>query len=353
MRLTRGLVFGLLAGLLAVLPAAAQDDQTVTVPSVLGLNVPQAAAALNAAGLRFGGEIQVDAAAGGDNAAPNLVSAQSVTAGEVVPFGAAVEVTVPRAANAVLVYDDNDITLINETGGVLGLGSLTFNAIGSSSPISYTGTRWPSGALDTDDCAQLWSVGRNGPKDVDGCPGSMFWLTTNNTGEHFWTGAGGATQFEVLQEGVQRAVCPVSATGRCTFFLSGGTSDETTAYIYLAYTRDKFIVFNQSPDRWMPIASLNIVDANGGINPIGNPVSYGNPDIIGSIERLAPGQCLYVRNNAEGPPPQACNVIYELAVNVDFVLWYSDFIVSSVTDGRQRTCPAAQEGRLTLCIVPR
>lgn len=343
------IVIAILTMLLFVQAVLAQE--TVTVPDITGMSAPAAAALLNDAGLRLGTETAVGWTAE-SGLEPNTISQQSLAPGQSAARGSAVDVTVLRAPNVAMIYDDNDITLANLNAGTLSLGNITFNAVDGSQATAFTAGRVPASQIDTGECAQVWSVGRVEPKRLPECTGSIFWLTTNNRTEHFWTGANSTTQFAVYQDGIQRAVCTVANPGSCTFYLSGGGSSEVTEYVYFAYTRDKFILYNQSPDQFMPLPGLQIFDARGSGYPITTPGAYGDA-VIADVTRLAPGQCIHILNNAEGGPPQPCNVVAEASVNLDYIFWYEAFTMTSLTDGEQRTCPGATEGRLTLCILPR
>ena len=178
---------GLLGGLLLT---QAQGTEGV-VPDLTGMNVPAAAAALNRLGLALGTETGV-AWSEGAAGAPNTIIGQAVPAGQPVTPGAAVDITVARELNALLIYDDNDLTLVNRAGVDLDLTGLTFNSVDGSSPASFAASRW-AGSLRSGQCVQMWSVGRNGPKGLDECAAIQNWLWTGVAGEHFWTGTNGAT----------------------------------------------------------------------------------------------------------------------------------------------------------------
>lgn len=345
------LVMIICALVLMTAPTAAQDT-TVTVPDVTGLSVPQAAAALNRAGIRLGAQFETEMTEG---TAPNTVVVQSVAAGATVARGSSVDVTVARGDNAILIYDDNDITLVNQSGGTISLAGITFNALDANRPVAFNATRWPAGALDAGECAQLWSIGRRDPKRIPECGGSIFWLTTNDTNQHFWTGAGGATRFNLVQDGLERAQCNVSMTGSCPLYLSSSAAPEATDFVYLAYTADRLIIYNLTQDLWMPLQGLSITDSSGRGNPLTSPAAFGNPDIIGNMEQLAPGQCLFYRTgNASENLPQPCDVIFEMYTNVVEYLFNAEaFTVVSPFSGQRYNCPAATPDWLTVCIVPR
>lgn len=331
----------------------AQDENTTTVPDLTGLNIPQAAALLNSSGLNLGAT-QVQEWTADSGAPQDAIGGQSIPTGELVARGTTVDVIVFGSPNTQLLYDDNDITLINNTGGTIDLSRLNFRSVGGNSETSFNANRW-QGSLETGDCGQLWSVGRNGAKDVEGC-GSIFWLTTNNTAEHFWTGSNGATSFSVQYDGVERVVCTVSVSGFCEFFLPSPATSPVTSYVYFAYTTDQFMIMNPSAGSWMPLPALSVIEANprGFTFIISGDAVYAPPE-VGSIDRLAPQQCWHWTNNlpADTPPLQDCQVITSVHYEVDLLFWFDGFSAVSVVDGQPHACPAPVAGNTTLCIVPR
>src|SRR5215216_3034771 len=162
---------------------AQMQAQTPAVPNLIGLNIPQAAAALNQVGLALGNQTSEPwtEAAG---VPQNTISVQSVPAGQPATAGAPVDVTVLRSPNVSLSYDDNDFTLINNTGGSIDFNGLVFGSA-DGTPAAFSATRW-AGSLDSAGCAQVWSVIRSVPKDLAGCARINHWLTTNNSAEYFW-----------------------------------------------------------------------------------------------------------------------------------------------------------------------
>ena len=116
------------------------QEQTVTVPDVTGLNVPQAAALLNKNGLRLGLENNQGWTA--DSGLPeNTINGQSIPTGQTTPFGTTIDVNVLRSPNALVIYDDNDLTLVNHSGGDLNLTGITFVAANGNGA-QLAGSRW-------------------------------------------------------------------------------------------------------------------------------------------------------------------------------------------------------------------
>jgi hypothetical protein len=341
-----------------LLPSVVMAQDAVIVPDVRGMNVPQAAALLNQNGIVLGAENNVAWTA--ESGLPeNTIGEQSIPAGQSVASGTVVDVTVLRSANTLLIYDDNDLTMVNQSGGGMSLEGLIFRSMGGSQESFFTATRW-AGSLDSDDCAQIWSVPRGEPKDLPECPSNTFWLTTQFEEAHFWTGAYGATQFRVEQNGIERAVCPIVNPGTCQFFLAGGGSAaEVTPFVYFAYTPDQLVVHNTSDAQWMPLDGVQIVNnapsVAGSNFAFGSPEVFGNPQTIGRINRLAPGQCLRytVSATASDTLPETCAVVAQLNLDPNVNFWAQPFGVDSVTDEAAHTCPGATAGRLTVCIMPR
>ena len=331
--------------------------QSATVPDLTGLNIPQAAAALNAAGLSLGDE----AAQLWDSLAPvepDLIGGQSVPAGSAAEAGTVVDVTVLRAPNAAMIYDDNDITLVNLSGANISVNDVTFNTVDGNSA-SFPASLWTD-ILRANQCLQLWSVGRNGPKGLDECRLIQTWRVTTNPAEHFWTGSGGTTQFSLSKAGEQVVTCDVANPGRCDFYLPTGVrGGESTEYVYFAYTSDQLAIINTSDDRWMDLNGLSVINnfaqPLGATVAVGNPSLFGNPSIVADIRRLAPGQCLLFTNSSpqSDAPPQPCDPIARLNIAPNLIFWGAAFEVDSVTSERNHACPAGAADRLILCVMPR
>ncbi len=341
-------------GLTAIFPALAQED-TVTIPDIVGLSVPQATALLNKNGLRLGSENNEGWTAQ-SGMAENSINGQSLPAGQAAAFGTAVDVNVLRSANAFVIFDDNDLTVVNNTGGELNLAGISFAALDGSGA-QLAATRWGS-SLRSGQCVQVWSVGRNGPKGLDECVAIQNWLVTTNGAEHFWTGAGGTTQFNVLQNGVPRATCTVTNPGRCEFYLSGSsTGGDATEYVYFAYTSDRLAIINKSTDQWMALEGFHVINnfANGAPVFLGDPTLYTKiPPDVETVTRLAPGQCILYTNAAPGidAPPQPCDVIARLDIGPSVIFWGADFGVVSA-DGQTRSCAMPTPEKMTICVMPR
>lgn len=330
---------------------AAQD---VAVPDLTGMAVPQAAAALNRLGLKLGAENNQGWTQ--ESGLPqNTINGQSIPAGQTAALGTAVDVNVLRSPNVILIYDDNDLTLVNQSGGTINLGGLAFRALDGGGA-TFAASRW-GGGLAAGDCGQVWSVGRGSGKDMAEC-GNVQWMTTNDSAEHFWNGAGGTTQFGVFQDGVQRVTCPVANPGRCEFYVASGASGDATEFVYFAYTPEHLAVINQSDNQWMVLDGFSV--SNNYVQPVGQAVNMADPTIysnmspVANVGRLAPGQCILYTNSGPGSdqPPQPCDVIARLDIGANLIFWGADFGVNS-SDGAARSCPAATAGRLTICVMPR
>lgn len=335
----------------------AQAQGSATVPDVTGMTVPVAAAELNRARIAVGQEIgQPWTLESG--LTRNAIAEQSISPGTQVDPGTPIDLTVLRSPNVVLLYDDNDLTLVNQTGGVIDLTGIFFQAV-DGNHASFAASRWGR-ELRENRCGQIWSVNRNGPKGLDECEYIEHWLTTNNGAEHFWTGAGGTTQFSVTQNGIERAVCPVANPGRCEFYIPAISAGDMTEYVYIAYTTDRLAIINNSEDKWMPLAGLELKNNNA--EPKGAKIVPADPTLYGSnlnpaanLQRLAPGQCIFFTDSspAAQTPPQPCDVVAQLNVGPSVIFWGAEFPVDSVSDDQPHSCPVAQAGRLIVCILPR
>lgn len=329
---------------------AAGQDSLVRVPDLNGLSVPAAAAALNNAGLQLGHEqiIAVDPASGDTQ---NKIAAQSPAAGESVAPGASVDVSVLRATNAYLIYDDNDLTFVNVQGGLLDLAEVQFSAAGPDGSVEFNPTAWAA-HLDEGRCGQIWSVGRVTSKAVDGCS-VILWMTATNSSQHFWTHTAGVQGFSVIQNGEVRALCPAAPAGsqdaplRCEIVFDIDYQQEHIDYIYMAYTTDRLIIHNQTEDRWMEFSDTVLRDSAS------RDIDLSALDLFSTEDRparLAPGECILFATDAGAQPPEPCQVIGPVLMDTAF--WLEPFRVIG-RDDYPRVCEAAEADTLMICVMLR
>jgi hypothetical protein len=240
------IVVGLSGVLLA--PTVAAQENPVTVPDVRGMRVPQAAALLNRNGLVLGAQTGMPWSEA-TGLPTNTVGAQSLAPGESVAWGSAVDVSVLQTPNVALIYDESMITLVNQSSSPLDLTTLVFNTVEGPGAASFPASNWQNSLGPGGRCAQLWAVSRSGSENLPECGGVDRWLSTRNTEVHFWTN--GAVRFNVVQNGVERVVCQGAAPGggrqRCDFYVADRAGGgDATPYVYLAYTTDRLIIWNQS-----------------------------------------------------------------------------------------------------------
>lgn len=354
-----------LLGLIVLLSlGSAVAAQTAVVPDLTGLNIPQATAALNNVGLALGHQTSEPWTASA-SVPQNTISAQSVAAGQPATPGAAVDVTVLRSPNAAVKYDDNNLTLINNIGADLNLNGLVFTVADGTTPATFNATRW-AGSLPADGCAQLWSVPRSSPQSVEGCAHINHWLSTRNTAVHFWTALNGVSSFKIVQNGVERGACPAAPAGTssmsCDFYLPANAQEGVTPYIYFAYTTSRLVIHNRSKNQFMPLTDTPVFNNNPNLTSPGQQINLGDPTLyhlvnpVASVTQLAPDQCILFTNSADPSSldtPEPCHVIARLDINPQLIFWAADFDLTSVTDGRKRSCAGATEGKLTICIMPR
>ncbi len=337
----------------------AQND-TISAPDLTGLTPPRAAAILNRIGFNLGKETAKLWTA--ESGLPqNAISAQSIPPGQKSQRGTAIDVTVLRPSNLILLYDDKSLTLANQTGDALDLTQFTFNTLDGTKRITFQGTLWQADQVDNNQCAQIAAVRAQGPTQTAPCAGIQTWFWTTNAGNHFWIGINGVTRFDVVQAGIERGTCNTAPVGaaqqRCDIYLNA--EQDAADYVYFAYTPDQLVVINKSADKWMPLNGDNIINyapaVAGSTFAFADPKVFGNPVTIGQTDRLAPNQCLLYTNRAapSGTAPEPCDVIARLDLEANVVFWTQDFDLNSVTDDVQHTCPAATSGKVTVCIMPR
>ncbi len=364
--LNRLVRISVLFSILALAAVTIAQEDTVIVPDVTGQNVAQAAAILNRSGLNLGS--QSPAGNPGDTP-PNTVVGQALAAGESVPFGTAVDLTVVLPPNARLIYDDNDITLVNITAQPMNTAPLLFTSVVGTAA-QYQATTFWGGQLDGNRCFQLWSVSRGEPKSLEECEFIDAWRTTNQSQYYFWTQANGVTQFAVQENGVIRATCPAAprnsqdAPTSCEFYMEGGGRvDDAAPFVYLAYTETSIAFINPTDDRFMLTSTNTFFSYNPALEVAGSPLTFGDPALLreefrlalGDITRLAPGQCIVYTLEGAGvtEPPEPCEVIAQRELGGAIAFWTANFEISRVSDDERRICPAPSPGQLTRCILQR
>lgn len=323
------------------------------VPDVTGMTLPEAAATLNRLGFTLGEAVDVPYDSAGDDRT-NKVARQMPDAGRDAEPGTPVNVAVLRTANATLIYDDNDLTLINVSAGELDLSRIEFVSVLPDHSASFSAAGWGT-ALEEGDCGQIWSIGRVASKAIAGCA-AIKWLTTANTSRHFWTATSGVIEFEVQQDGVLRATCSSAGANsqdaplRCDLVLAAEYLREQTGYIYLAYTVDSLVIHNQTTDRWMDVSPI-MIHMGGAVVAAPDDGSFA-VKAASQFPLLAPGQCLFISHSDDLAAPEPCDAIGHQIVEAANAFWRSPFQVSG-RDSIPRACDAAQEGTLTICVVPR
>jgi hypothetical protein len=99
----------------------------------------------------------------------------------------------------------------------------------------------------------------------------------------------------------------------------------------------------------------NYPDGRGYPVPLSDSALYTVLNPLGSVNQLAPGQCLLFRTNMTNGSAALpdCYVIGELMVDANVAFWAAAFQLDSVSDGIRRECPAAILAQTTVCIMPR
>lgn len=332
-----------------------------TVPDLSGLSVPQAAAQLNQIGLLLGEQSEQTTP---DNAEqlPNTVIGQSLEAGTTASEGDTVNIVVFREHNTTILFDDNDITLINSgDAGNIWPHTLEFIAVDGETALPGTIWEFSEGYLLPGRCVQFWTVSRTSGEVRPPCQSLLRFEVENDRQYQVWTGTDGATQFAIVQDGIQRGTCETySGFGldQCELYVSPGRiPQDSIEYIYLQYTEDYLLVVNRSSDRWVPTTRLQ---TNTGFT-LGDRENFSNiSETIGNVELLAPGQCLlFTRSGATVDATLlSCNIIAQATLDADAVFWSRPFqFIRHQPTGEDpitpRDCPAVLPDETMVCILPR
>lgn len=348
-------VISLIAAFWLSLTALAQDT---SVPDLTGLSAPQAAAQLNAVGLALGTQSgDIWTAALGIPA--NTIGTQSPAAGSVLATGSAVDVTVFSEPNAFFIYDENDVTFVNQTGTTVNMREITFQSGDGARMLAAT--EWGIAFAQPSDCFQLWSIPVREAKFWEDCNQPTYWRSTRNTDVHFWTQVAGVTDFVLLQNGIERVRCDAAPAGsdplRCDFFIATAQTTDLAPFLYMAYTVESFVVLNNTDDQWMRTDQTPFyIDPNDdeATFTVGDISRYVNPDPVANLRQLAPGQCIQLTaGNTSAASPEDCTVIARADLDVSAAFWQRGFQLDNELVGERVTCPPATPGRTTLCIMPR
>lgn len=344
--------FALFSLLFLTLSFAVQAQTTTpepvpTVPDVTGLTVPEAAARLNAAGLRLGLISDLQGIAGQSN----TVEAQLPTAGSAAQPGDTVDLTVWRSGLVQLVYDDNDLTLMNLSDQDLSLRRVYFRSVDGTASPSFEATEWAN-RLRGEQCMQIWSIPTSDPKTVEGCDVFQQWVYRTVPGAHFWTGANDTTRFEVIQDGVARGVCVID-DGECSLYLApfagkSGIAPDIAEYVTLLYNADTLWITNRTANRWLPTGDLLV-----GGTQVGDLAIYDRVSEVANPQLLAPGQCLRWERPGTTADSEAdpCAVVGVARLSG---FWTQTFNVMNQVDGAPRECPPVlQVDETVLCLLPR
>lgn len=334
------------------------QPSTGPVPDVTGMTIAAATAVLNASGFSVGAQYSVPAAEGQRR---DAITGQMPAPGTYAEVGSSIDLIVARKPNARLIYDNNDLTLVNLSEEPLPLGTLVFAGDGGA---VFRGDRWGR-TLSEGECVQIWSVTRSKPKGVEGCVRIVSWLTTNDTTQHVWT-QGSGERFTIFSGNQPQAECMTAQRGTqnspaaCEFYAPSAASGPYIPYIYLAYTTDGLVVRNPSETTWLRLSN-EIVTATGKAIRLQQASQYdsvssfvlttsdnGTPQ----VRQLAPSQC--VRFRAVGAPddayPEPCSLVADRVTDEPF--WQTAFSVRS-RDGKAHACDPAVPGRVVVCVAPR
>ncbi len=327
------------------------DEDRVTVPDVRRMTVAQAAAVLNRVGLRLGEQISGGL---GDSANANFISDQTPIAGAIVEPGSIVSVEVRRDINILILYDDNDLTIVNQSNDPISVDQVVLRSVGGRPNATFNAREWAVGwerTLRPRQCLQIWSVPRDGWNQLPECQFIQEWRSTTNAADHFWTGSNGATEFAIIQDGILRGMCPVGGPSCELYLAPGEVPIDTSEYVYFTYDANELLLINQSADRWLPAAAIQL----GGSGLVLGDTALFEDDVIGDVRLLAPGQCLQFYRSApatESEPLERCDVIASVELGRG-AFWENGFMFTASISGSARTCPSVIGDGRSICLVPR
>jgi hypothetical protein len=328
---------------------ARQAAESVTVPNLIGLTVPQAARQLSEIKLLIGTETAQEWTATEVNPATNAsfqanqITAQMPAAGQTLATGASVQVTVLRAYNAVLTYDADGLTLRNTIIVPLNLTGVIFKTGEGQNLREFQAREWGT------------------PVDINGCYYiGLAQLTTNPTDcatltrqvvatqpiKQFWT----TGTFTIEQNGITVATCIASP---CNLTIPQGDNPDQAAYLSFQYRTNYLTVRNPS-DRWMTLTEITINGRNGKKFTLGTVQDKAPGDVLWAGSRLAPGQCIvYSELDIGSLPPYDCAVVAYVKLPAGTGFWQRGFSITAPSTRRTSACGAPLPGLLSICRVPR
>lgn len=334
----------------------------VSIPDLAGLTPPQAAAVLNAGRLQLG--ILTSTTADVRQTA-GTIATQFPAPGSTISMGAAVDVVIAYAPNIRLIYDNNDLTLINMSQQQIDLRTITLRAT-EGVPVYFEGARWGR-RIEPNDCVQVWSIRRTRPKSLPECRRIEAWLSTTDVNQHVWKDSAGVQRFMLQQNDIVRGDCPAAGTGTrdepliCEMYLDQNQTPPLWPFLHLAYTADTLVIHNTSSDSWMRLSAA-VKPAMGGAFSFSDLRLYKAIDRLviseasggGNVLRqLAPGQCARFRTPSAPVEslPEPC-LLFADAIVESMPFWSVPFTVEEIS-GAKHTCDAAAPKGVTTCLVLR
>ncbi len=343
----------ILVSSLAPVVIRAQTD-TVTVPNLVGMSVPQAAQVVADGQLLFKTEIQ-RAWTADAKVKPNQISEQSPAAGQTVAQGSQVEVTVLRVINVVLVYTSDTLTLVNLSQGPLDMDGVTFKSVVGKEIIEYAAADWGEADLLPQTCNQVRVAKATPTPRPAECTAVRFSKELPAKARPFWAGAQtGLASFRIERYGDYIATCNVSE-GRCEVSLPQGEDDpEHTAHLLFHYRTNYLTVRNSSAERWMGLSGVELSNAAGKKLRLDSFTEILPGDVAWIGDRLAPGQCIVYTEVGLGLLPAFdCRVVGYVKLAQGQSIWQKGFTSTVLAGQEQTVCPAPRPGQLSICLAPK
>lgn len=321
----------------AALMLAVVAQTEITVPDLTGLTSAKAAQQIGQAGLLVG-QIDERPWTASSTPKPGQIVDQNPRPGTKVAAGTVVDVTVLRAFNLVLKYDNQQITLTNATGKPITLNGIAFE----SSAGSRKAAEWTGFALQPGRC---FFLARASTAPRPACV--QVWMIS--TSRLFWQ----ATEpFLVTRNGNILKSCPPT-TGECSVAVPQGDDPDTTAYLQFRY-RESYLAVRNETEQWMALRGVILVGRNGKRLKLDAMDNLTAGDVPWPGQRLAPGQCVVFSDREPGQlPPYDCDVVGYIRLAADANAWLSGFDVLNTTNNQRTNCKPPDLTAISLCVVPR
>jgi len=267
--------------------------------------------------------------------------------------------------NALLIYDQTTIALINTSSSPISIVGLNFIRAGGDVKFNPD-TMVPR--LDPGHCIQVWiSSVRRIIGEPPECAKRDRYLQLARKESYFWVADSDNETFRPRLRSNALTICPIPRTevGRCAFYIPQGDEaskpilllDQTTKQpmatgMQVAYDANQIWIGNFIPDTVLPSKGLTIFYSMNGQPKSWTPAA-GNWDIGKWDDRgLQNGQCIVLYQDAAKVTPLLPCIPVGKASVAD-PIWRVKFDVQGPREGKKATCGSDQpQAGPVLCLLP-